>query len=250
MKLMSSIQEIWFGDCLDLMKNIENEIIDLVICDPPYGKTLISWDQIINFEELWLSYSRICKENSTIILFGSGVFTAKTICSKEEWFKYCLVWKKSKCGSPFLSKYRPMIKHEDILIFTKNGGKHKTFNPILTEGEPYKRTDVKYKKNNHKYGLKSITTDNKGTRYPTSILDFPQQWRRQDQVHPTQKPVELLEYLIKTYSNEDDLILDNCAGSGSTLVAAKNLKRQFIGIEKEKKYYDISLDRLNFKMRF
>lgn len=137
-----------------------------------------------------------------------------------------------------------MMKHEDVAIFVKDGKKHRVFNPTMVAGEPYKRTNVGIKVNNHGYGLKQVTTDNKGTRYADSILDFPQKWRRQDQIHPTQKPVELMEYLIKTYSNEEDLILDNCAGSGSTLVAAKNLNRQFIGIEKEEQHYKICLQRL------
>jgi site-specific DNA-methyltransferase (adenine-specific) len=114
----------------------------------------------------------------------------------------------------------------------------------MIEGEPYKRSNVGIKNNNHGYGIKQVTTDNKGTRYADSVLYFPQLWRRQDQIHPTQKPVELMEYLIKTYSNEGDLILDNCAGSGSSLLAAKNINRNFIGIEKESNYYDICVDRL------
>lgn len=237
-------QEILHGDCLELMKNIPDKSVDLIVCDPPYGTTSVKCDKCLNFDEMWSTYQRILVDGGTVVLFGSGIFTAKLICSKEDWYKYSLVWKKSKCGSPLLAKYRPMMKHEDVIIFTQNGKKHKTFNPTMLEGKPYKRTNVDIKVNNHGYGLKQVTTDNKGTRYADSILDFPQKWRRQDQIHPTQKPVALCEYLIKTYSNEGDLILDNCAGSGSTLVAAKNLNRQFIGIEKEKEYYDICLERL------
>jgi site-specific DNA-methyltransferase (adenine-specific) len=195
-------------------------------------------------EKLWDQYERVCKDSSTIVLFGSGVFTAKLILSKENWYKYSLVWKKSKCGSPLLAKYRPMMKHEDVVIFTKGGGKHKTFNPTLISGKPYHRSNVAIKTNYHNYGIKQVTTSNNGTRYMDSVLNFPQKWRRQDQTHPTQKPVELIEHLIKTYSNENDMFLDNCAGTGSSLVAAKRTNRQFIGIEKDEKYYQVCAESL------
>lgn len=237
-------QEMWHGDCLELMKNIPDNSIDLILCDPPYGTTAIDWDTCLDFAELWRIYDRILTERGTVILFGNGMFTANLICSKSDWYKYSLIWKKSKCGSPFLAKYRPMMKHEDIVVFVKEGKSHRAFNPIMEEGTPYHRENIKYKLNNHKYGIKQISVVNHGTRYPGSILEFPQQWRRQDQVHPTQKPIELMEYLITTYSNENDLVLDNCAGSGPVLVAAKHLNRQFIGIEKEKEYYDICVSKL------
>lgn len=238
------IQKLILGDCLELMKDIPDKSVDLIICDPPYGTTSIKWDECLDFDEMWSEYQRILIDSGTAVLFGSGIFTAKLICSKEDWYKYSLVWRKSKCGSPLLAKYRPMMKHEDVAIFTKNGKKHKTFNPTMIEGKPYKRTNVDIKVNNHGYGLKQVTTDNKGTRYADSILDFPQKWRRQDQIHPTQKPVELMEYLIKTYTNEENLILDNCAGSGTTCLAAKRLNRQFIGIEKDEIYFKIAEKRI------
>jgi len=236
--------EIWLGDCVKLMNDIPDKSVDLVVCDPPYGKTSLEWDKCLNFSDIWHIYDRILVDNGTVVLFGSGIFTAKLICSNEKWFKYSLVWRKSKCGSSLLAKYRPMMKHEDVIVFTKRGKKHATFNPTLNEGEPYRRKLTKIKLNNHGYGVNQTEADNKGTRYADSILDFPQKWRRQDQIHPTQKPVELLEYLIKTYSNEEDLILDNCAGSGTSLLAAKNLNRRFIGIEKDENYYEICLERL------
>jgi hypothetical protein len=156
-------------------------------------------------------------------------------------FKYCLVWKKSKCGSPLLAKYRPMMKHEDVVVF---GTSKSTYNPQMEVGKPYARSGVKVLTNNHGYGLKQVTTDNKGTRYPVSVLDFPQQWRRQDQIHPTQKPVELMRYLVRTYTNSGDVIIDPCCGSGTTCVAAKLDGRRYIGIEKDKDYAEISKQRL------
>lgn len=134
-----------------------------------------------------------------------------------------------------------MAKHEHCLVFGKARIK---YNPQMLVGEPYKRTGVAIKTNNHKYGLKQVTTENMGTRHPSSILNFAQKWRRQDQIHPTQKPIELLEWLIKSYSEPDDVILDNCFGSGSCLIAAKNLNRRFIGIEKEEKYFNIAKEKL------
>lgn len=217
----------------------------MVCCDLPYGTTNVETDIVIPFDNLWNAYARITKPGSTIILFGNGIFTARLILSNPTWYKYNLVWKKSKCGSPLLAKYRPMMKHEDIVVFTNGGSKHKTFHPIMETGKPYSRTNVNIKTNNHRYGLKQVTTSNKGTRYPSSILDFPMRWRRQDQLHPMQKPVELMEYIINTYSDENDMILDNCAGSGSTLIAARNTGRYCIGIEKEEKHFNIIQKRLS-----
>lgn len=240
---MSKI-ELYNGDCLEVMKGIPDGSVDLVIADLPYGTTNVSWDSVIPYQPLWEAFNRICKEGATIILFGNGVFTAKTICSNEKWYKYNLVWKKSKCGSPLLAKFRPMMKHEDVIVFTKGGGKHKIYNPQKTEGTPYKRTGVVTKTNNHGYGVSVVSSDNKGERHPTSVLDFPMKWRRQDQVHPTQKPVELIEWLIKSYSNDGDVVVDPTMGSGTTGVACKNTNRAFIGIELDEKYFEIAQERI------
>jgi DNA modification methylase len=240
---MSKI-ELYNGNCLEVMKGIPDGSVDLVIADLPYGTTNVSWDSVIPYQPLWEAFSRICKEGATIILFGNGIFTAKTICSNEKWYKYNLVWKKSKCGSPLLAKFRPMMKHEDVIVFTKGGGKHKTYNPQKTEGTPYKRTGVVTKTNNHGYGVSVVSSDNKGERHPTSVLDFPMKWRRQDQVHPTQKPVELMEWLIKSYSNGGDVVVDPTMGSGTTGVACKNTNRAFIGIELDEDYFKIARERI------
>ena len=234
------IQELWNGDCLKLMDNIETGTIDAVICDPPYGTTLNDWDKCLDFNILFNQYHRICKKNAPIILFGSGLFTVKLISSSYKDYKYSLVWKKSKCGSPLLAKYRPMIKHEDVIVFSNGGGRHTVFNPQTSVGLPYKRSCTRTKTNNHKFGITEVSTNNTGYRYNDSILDFPQNWRRQDQVHPTQKPIELLEYIITMYTNENNLVLDNCMGSGTTCIAAKKLNRQFIGIEQDINYYNLA----------
>jgi site-specific DNA-methyltransferase (adenine-specific) len=239
---------LYLGNCLEVMKNIPTNSIDFICCDPPYGTTSIKWDEVIDFNEMWDSYERIIKPKGIICLFGSQPFSAQLICSKINWFRYELVWNKNKCGSPGLAKYRPMKTHENILIFSKQSGG--TYNPQMEKGDPYSRTSKNPegyvgKKNDHNYGLKprkSFTND--GTRYPKSILNISRDFSAQQQVHPTQKPVPLIEWLIKTYSNENQVVLDNCMGSGSCGVAAINLNRKFIGIEMDPVYYQISKDRI------
>ena len=237
---MSKI-ELMQGDCLEVMKDIEDKSVDMILADLPYGTTACKWDTIIPFEPLWEQYKRIIKDNGAIVLTASQPFTSALVTSNIKMFKYEWIWGKSKCGSPLSAKYRPMAKHENILVFGK--GKVK-YNPEMLDGEPYKRDFTPAKLNNHKFGIKGAKTDNKGTRYPDTVLFFQQKWRRQDQLHPTQKPVALFEYLIKTYTNEGDLVLDNCMGSGTTGVSCKNLNRNFIGIEKDETYFKIAQDRI------
>lgn len=235
------------GDCLELMKDMPDKSINMILCDLPYGTTACKWDTVIPFELLWKQYNRIIKDNGAIVLFGTEPFSSYLRLSNIKGYKYDWIWKKSKSGSAFTAKYRPVNKHETISVFSKNGEKTK-YNPQMTKGEPYKRThkisecDI----NNHKIGFnkKEVVSQNDGFRYPITILDFPQKWRRQDQIHPTQKPVPLLEYLIKTYTNENDVVLDNCMGSGSTGVACKNLNRKFIGIELDENYFKIAKNRI------
>jgi site-specific DNA-methyltransferase (adenine-specific) len=236
------------GDCLELMKEIPDESIDFICCDPPYGTTSIDWDAVLDFDAMWEQYGRIIKPKGMMCLFGSQPFSAQLICSNIKWFKYELVWNKNKCGSPGLAKYRPMKTHENILIFSKNSGG--TYNPQMEVGEPYARTSKNPdgyvgKKNDHGYGLKPRKSfSNEGTRYPKSILNISRDFSAQQQVHPTQKPVPLMEWLIKTYSNEGETVLDNCMGSGSTGVAAVKLNRKFIGMEYCEDYYTIAKDRI------
>ena len=223
------------------MKRIPDGSVDCIICDLPYGTTACKWDTIIPFDKLWEQYERIIKPNGNIVLFGAGLFAYKLALSNEKLFRYELIWKKSKCGSPLTAKFMPMKRHENILVFGKSAS---AYYPQMEKGKPYKRAYTPNKKNNMDFGIKGVSTDNKGTRYPISILDFPQQWRRQDQVHPTQKPVALLEYLIKTYTNEGETVLDNCIGSGTTAIAAIRTNRNYIGFELQKEYFDIANKRI------
>jgi site-specific DNA-methyltransferase (adenine-specific) len=243
---LTSEIKLYLGDCLELMKDIPDKSIDMILCDLPYGKSACSWDIIIPFEPLWEQYERIIKKNGCIALFGTEPFASLLRLSNLKWYKYDWIWHKSKSGSAFTSKYRPQQKHENILIFGK--GKILYF-PQLKNGEPYyrKRKENKGNKpNNHKLGVISESeTINNGFRYPETVIFFQQKWRRQDQLHPTQKPVELCEYLIKTYTSENMVVLDNCMGSGTTGVACKKLNRNFIGMEKDKKYFEIAKNRIN-----
>lgn len=232
------MNKIYFEECLHGMSKLPSKSIDLVLCDLPYGSTKCSWDVVIPFEPLWEQYERLIKPNKAIILFGTGLFFQKLILSNEKMFKYDLVWKKSKSGSAFTAKYRPLAKHENIAVFGK--GKV-TYNPQLEAGKPYyrkRKANKGDKPNNHKLGVVSESeTVNTGFRYPGTILDFPQKWRRQDQLHPTQKPVELFEYLISSYSNEGDIVLDNCMGSGTTAIACINTGRNYVGFENDPKIF-------------
>lgn len=234
------------GNCLELMQDIPDKSIDAIIADLPFGTTKCKWDTVIPFEPLWEQYKRIIKDDGAIALFGTGLFAYKLALSNEKMYKYEIIWHKSKSGSSFTAKYRPVQKHENILIF----GKGKVvYNPQLEEGEPYyrkRKANKGDKPNNHKLGVVSESeTTNDGFRYPSTVQFFQQKWRRQDQVHPTQKPVELIEWLINSYSNKGDTILDNTFGSGTTGVACVNTNRSFIGIEMDDKYFTIAEKRIN-----
>ena len=242
--------KLYQGNCLELMKNIRDKSIDCIICDLPYGVTSKNkWDTIIPYEPLWKEYKRIIKDNGPIILFGQDKFTAKTMLSNEKMHRYNLIWNKV-LTSGFLNAGRmPLREHEDIMIFYK---KLPTYNPQFTEGKPLHGMGEKFKKvknNNNNYNdfnscnNPSANREGDTKKYPKSILTFPRP-ASSKMLHPTEKPVELLEYLIKTYSNENDVILDNCMGSGSTGVAALNTNRRFIGVELDEKYFNIAKDRL------
>ena len=236
---------IYNGDCLEVMKKLPDKSVDLILCDLPYGTTSCSWDVVIPFESLWSEYKRLIKPYCAILLFGTEPFSSHLRLSNLPWFKYDWIWEKSKCGSAFTSKYRPQQKHEIISVFGK--GKVNYF-PQMEEGEPYKRTrraNNGDKPNNHKLGVTSNSeTVNTGFRYPSTVQFFQQKWRRQDQIHPTQKPVELMEYLIRTYSEEGTTVLDNCSGSGTVGIACENTHRKYILIEKDERYFNIGYQRL------
>ena len=231
------------GDCLELMKSIPDGSVDLILTDPPYGTTACKWDSVIDLDEMWNELKRIIKPTGACVLFSSQPFTTNLIYSNMKCFKYSMVWKKSKCGSPLTAKYKPLTKHEDINVFSLHKKTLKYY-PQMSEGKPYKRKFTENKVNNMGFGIKGVETDNNGTRHPTTILDYPQQWRRQDQVHPTQKPVELMEFLIKSFSMENETVLDFTAGSMSTAIACINTNRNGIMIEKDEHYFKVGSDRV------
>ena len=244
---MSNI-ELYWGDCLKIMDGLiaDDVKVDAIITDPPYGTTACKWDSVIPFEEMWKRLKALRYDNTPVVLFGSEPFSSSLRMSNIKEYKYDWIWKKSKSGSAFTAKYRPVNKHENISVFGKGAIK---YNPQLTENKPYSRKHKinKTNINNHKIGFseKNITLINDGFRYPITVIEFQQKWRRQDQLHPTQKPLALMEYLVKTYTNEGDTVLDFTMGSGTTGVACKNLNRNFIGIELDLNYYMIAQERIN-----
>lgn len=238
---------LYQGDCLEEMSSIEDRSVDLILTDLPYETTNCAWDVIIPFEPLWEQYKRVLKNTGCCLLFGNQPFTSLLIMSNLPWYKQALVWNKNKCGSPGLANIRPMQVTEDIIVFAP---KRTVYNPQMEVGEPYKRKSKREEGyvgrcNEHGYGLKPRKEfENKGTRYPKNLINISRDFSAQQQIHPTQKPVPLLEWLIKTYSNEGDTVLDSAMGSGSTGVACMNTNRQFIGIEKDEKYFAIAKDRI------
>lgn len=235
--------ELYNDDCLVVMRQlIERGVkVDAIIADIPYGIHNNKFDTLIPFKDMWDCLTKLVKDKGNIVLFASGLFTYKLALSNEKLFRYELVWKKSKCGSPLTAKYMPLKKHENILVFGKSAA---YYEPQMQAGTPYKRKYTPNKVNNLGFGIEGVQTDNKGTRHPTTILDFPQKWRRQDQLHPTQKPVELMEFLVKSYCPKNGMVLDFTMGSGSTGVACVNTERDFIGIEIDENYFNIAKTRI------
>jgi len=216
--------------------------VDAIITDEPYGTTKCKWDSIIPFEPMWDKIHKLSNDKTPIVLFGSQPFTSALIMSNAKEFKHDWIWVKSRSGSAITAKYRPVKLHEDVLVFCKTSP---VYNPQMTIGEPYYRKSKYNNENNHQFGISAnVETTNNGTRYPITVQYFKQNWSKQQQLHPTQKPIELMEYLIKTYSNENDLILDFTMGSGSTGVACMNTNRKFIGIELDTTYCDIAKKRI------
>ena len=250
------INKVIQGDCLEVMKGIPDKSIDMILADLPYGTTACKWDTIIPFEPLWEQYKRIIKDNGAIVLTASQPFTSALVMSNPKMFKYEWVWEKDyPTGFPH-ANYRPMKRHENILVFSKsvasagNDNVKMRYIPVgLIEINKPKINGSNRGKFIHegKIGKDGAFNSNKEytqkyTNYPQSIIKFPRE--KENIHHPTQKPVALFEYLIKTYTNEGDLVLDNCAGSGTTGVACKNLNRNYILIEKEPEYIDIINKRL------
>ena len=241
--------QLILGDCLEKMKDIPDKSIDMILCDLPYGTTACKWDTIIPFDKLWEQYERIIKPNGAIVLTASQPFTSALVMSNPKMFKYEWIWEKTIATNFMFVKKQPAKKHENILVFYK---KQPTYNVQFESGTPY------YDKRTHRYkngigceresiadvmkqGVKK-PIQNEGKRYPSTIQKFSN--GNNSNIHPTQKPVALFEYLLKTYSNENMTIFDPCMGSGTTGVACQNLNRKFIGIEKDETYFKIAQDRI------
>lgn len=221
------------GDCLDLMQTIPDQSVDLVLCDLPYGTTQNKWDSVIPFDALWREYKRVCR--GAIVLTASQPFTTMLIASNLKDFRYAWVWEKSSVTGHLNAHHMPMKKHEDIAVFC--AGKP----PYNPQGlQPYQK--IKRRGNNgSNFGKSGTENYQEHTNYPRSILRFDNDTKT---VHPTQKPVALMEYMVRTYTNEGDVVLDNCMGSGTTGVAARQSGRRFIGIERDEKYFDICVERI------
>lgn len=237
---MLETNKIYSGNCLEVMKDIDDKSIDMILCDLPYGTTACKWDTVIPFEPLWEQYKRVIKDNGAIVLTASQPFSSALVMSNPKWFKYEWIWEKSKASGYLNSKLMPLVSHENILVFGK--GKVK-YNPQMVSGKPYNKgfghrpTEV--------YGKQTATLvkNDTGNRFPRTVQYFVTA-EREGKLHPTQKPIALFEYLVNTYTDENDVVLDNCAGSGTTGVACKNTNRNFILIEQEEKYCEISRKRL------
>ena len=239
---MSKIELIQ-GDCLERMKEIDDSSIDMVLTDPPYGTTACKWDSIIPLEPMWEQLKRVIKPNGAIVMTASQPFTTILIASNMKMFKQSLVWEKTMASNFTQAKRQHFKKHEDIAVFYN---KQCTYNPQMEIGKAY--CDKRESGNRNasvgtESNVKRVPIKNSGTRYPSSVQKFSN--GNNGNVHPTQKPVALMEYLIKTYTNEEDLVLDNCMGSGTTGVACKNLNRNFIGIELDPEYFKIAKKRIN-----
>lgn len=228
---------LYNGDCLEIMESIPEKSIDLILTDLPYGTTDCKWDSVIPFTPLWELYNRIVKENGVIALFAAQPFTTRLIHSNMKNFRYCWYWKKRNATGGQFAKVQPMRCVEDICIFYKKKPTYKPQGLIKLDKPIWKKPRV-----GELYEFRGKGNIQKYTNYPKNLIEFPKDRANK---HPTQKPVALLEYLIKTYTNEGETVLDSCMGSGSTGVAAINTNRRFIGIELDRKYYEIAEERIN-----
>ena len=245
--------DLKLGDCLEIMKEIQDKSIDMILCDLPYGRTACKWDIVIPFEPLWEQYNRIIKDNGAIVLFGTEPFSTELRHSNLKMYKYDWIWCKSRALGFTNAKNKPLNKHENICVFSKgtcaNGSKNKMiYNPqglikVDKVVSGIKDCEADRMEGGHKFARKSHKEKyiQEFTNYPNQLLTFANEGNT---VHPTQKPVPLLEYLIKTYTSEGELVLDNCMGSGSTGVACVNTNRSFIGIELDEKYFEITKKRI------
>ena len=235
--------QLHHGDCLQVMRTMPDNSVDAVIADPPYGTTACKWDSIIPLDLMWVQLNRIVKTNSAIIITASQPFTTKLIASNMDMFKYCWVWEKSRVTGVLNAKKQPLRSCENISVFYTD---QPTNNPQMRTGfKPYTCKQGKTKSQNYGTQTGAVTVSD-GSRYPLTRIEF---IRDKDKAHPTQKPVALMEYLINTYTNEGETVLDFTMGSGTTGVACKNLNRNFIGIELDTEYYKIANERINATQR-
>ena len=238
------INKIHLGDCLELMPNIKTGSVDMILCDLPYGTTSCKWDTIIPFNKLWEQYERVIKDNGAMVLFGKNPFTAKLILSNEKLFRYELIWEKTRAGNNMQICKQPSAIHENILVFYKNQPTYNDLKFKVDEKYIDKRKSINdsFYKSEHYQGVMKRKVDD-GLRHPQSILPFNSVWHKG--MHPTEKPMELFEWLIKSYTNENELVLDNTIGSGTTAFSCKRTNRNFIGIEKDEIYFNKATKVLN-----
>ena len=230
------------GDCLEVMKDIPDGSVDMILTDPPYGTTECKWDSIIPLEQMWEQLKRIIKPNGAIVMTAAQPFTTTLIASNMEMFKYCWAWDKGQGTGHLNAKKQPLRIYEDVVVFYSE---QPTYTPQMRTGfKPYSATQGKTKSQNYETQTGAHTVSN-GERYPVNLIKF---IRDKEKVHPTQKPVALMEYLINTYTNEGETVLDFTMGSGTTGVAARHLNRNFIGIELDKDYFEISKGRIDVPM--
>ncbi|CAM2192881.1 Methyltransferase [Paraburkholderia kururiensis] len=228
---------LYQGDCLELMRDLPDASVDLILCDLPYGTTQNKWDSVLSLDALWDEYRRIANRNAAIVLTASQPFTSALVMSNLDWFKYDWTWRKPKGTGHLNAKKQPMRDKEDILVFYS---RQPTYNPQFSVGKPFGN---KRGANTPSYGEHgAMNYANDGRRYPKQVLEFGVVER--GTLHPTQKPVALMEYLIRTYTNEGEVVLDNCMGSGTTGVACANTGRKFIGMEQDAGYFKIASDRI------
>lgn len=242
--------DLRLGDCLEVMADIPDGSVDLILCDLPYGTTACKWDSVIPFGPLWEQYRRITKKNAAIVLTASQPFTTILISSNMQDFRYCWVWEKSKASNFVHANYQPLKAHEDVVVFSRmpatnnSAGRRMNYFPQKTAGRPYSKGVHKGASEVLASGCTGALIENaSGDRNPRSVQYF-KTAESEGKHHPTQKPVALMEYLIRTYTQEGEVVLDNCAGSGTTGVACANTGRRFIGIERDPEYFEIARSRI------
>ncbi|MDK9853146.1 DNA-methyltransferase [Staphylococcus equorum] len=239
------LNKIYNEDCLEGMKKIPDKSVDMILCDLPYGTTRNKWDSVIPFELLWKQYERVIKDKGAIVLTSSGMFTAELMMSNSKMLKYRMIWEKSKATNFLNAKKQPLRKYEEICVFYK---KQPTYNPQMSVGNPYNKGTRKNQLTGSYGVFLPSEVKSEGNRYPNDIVYFKTAESEGKVYHPTQKPVALFEYLIKTYSNEGETVLDNCMGSGTTAIACINTNRNYLGFELDEEYHNIANERINSQL--